>query len=114
MGQMGPTLRGCIILTGYCKHFIERCANAKGVTKITQPKTIHGIIFWKIPIAVLLTITYDPWDDPPKTYCSPPVSAAPLEGFPKSLSLVFLEVAVEVAVSPGIDGPLLGTHISAR
>ena len=80
------------------------------VTYITHPNNTWNH-FLEIPIAVILT-TYDTWDDPPNTYCSPPVSAAPLEGFPKSLSLVFLEVAVEVEVSPGIDGPLLGTHIS--
>lgn len=62
-------------------------------------------------LGVIVT-TYDTWDDPPKTYCSPPVSAAPLEGFPKSLSLVFLEVAVAVEVSPGIDYPLGNSHIS--
>ena len=83
----------------------------KGGLYITHPNNTFS--FSGIPIAVLLT-TYDTWDDPPNTYCSPPVSAAPLEGFPKSLSLVFLEVAVAVEVSPGIDGPLLGTHISAR
>ena len=62
MGQMGPTLCGCIILTGYCM-FIERCANEKGVTKITHPNNTWNH-FLEIPIAVLLT-TYDTWDDPP-------------------------------------------------